>query len=154
MPAKAVMLAIAAVAASLSAGNALEPEPRACKSHLLTVNGEGAVLRGSKAKLAAAVEQGHAIRVGFGLGEGETGGYFLTHWFEATFLTVLGENVFTQTPQIHRQRPDAQAGDVFLTQDPQIWVATMGTNGKLHSRFLNSDDIDDHSVTSWWCRAD
>ena len=123
-------------------------------NHLLSVNGEGEILAGSKAALASAVEKGRAIRVGFGLGEGETGGYYLTHWFEAQFLTVLGEDVFTQTPQIHRQRPDAKASDITFPDKAQLWVATMGTNGKLYSRFLDDEKPNEHNVTSWWCEAD
>ena len=133
---------------------AQEPEPRQCENHLLSVNEKGEATDGSKAALASAVESGRAIRVGFGLGEGETGGYFLTHWFEALFLTVIKEDVFTQTPQIHRQRPNAEPGDITLADKAQIWIATMGTNGKLYSRFLDEDTVGAHHVTSWWCLAD
>ncbi len=146
------LVAFAAVLAS--SVSAEEFAPRHCDIHLLSVRGDGEVTEGSKAALIEAVESGRAIRVGFGLGQGETGGYFLTHWFEAKFLTVLGEEVFTQTPQIHRQRPDREAGDVTFPDKAQLWVATMGTNGKLYSRFLDEDSVASHRVDSWWCQAD
>lgn len=146
------LVAFAAVLAS--SVSAEEFAPRHCDIHLLSVRGDGEVTEGSKAALIEAVESGRAIRVGFGLGQGETGGYFLTHWFEAKFLTVLGEEVFTQTPQIHRQRPDREAGDVTFPDRAQLWVATMGTNGKLYSRFLDEDSVASHRVDSWWCQAD
>lgn len=109
---------------------------------------------GSKKALVDAVESGHAIRVGFGLGQGTTGGYYLTHWIEAHFLTVLGENVFTQTPIIHRQRPDAEKGDMTFPEKPETWVGTIGTNGLIHSRFLESDTVGTREVASWWCLAE
>lgn len=146
------LVAFAAVLAS--SVSAEEFAPRHCDIHFLSVRGDGEVTEGSKAALIEAVESGRAIRVGFGLGQGETGGYFLTHWFEAKFLTVLGEEVFTQTPQIHRQRPDREAGDVTFPDKAQLWVATMGTNGKLYSRFLDEDSVASHRVDSWWCQAD
>ena len=129
------------------------PAPRACTDHILSVSSSGMVTAGSRAALAAAVERGDAVRVGFGLGRGATWGYFLTHWFDAKFLTVLGEDVFTQTPMIHRQRPDPKARDITLNPKSSVWVATLGTNGVLHSRFMDEDEVSTHRVDSWWCRA-
>ncbi|WP_417317445.1 hypothetical protein [Emcibacter sp.] len=128
--------------------------PRVCTHHLVTIAQDGRVLRGSKENLVTAVEQGKTIRVGFGLGTGKTGGFFLTHWFEAKFLTVLGTDVFTQTPIIHRQHPLREGNDIQLPEKMQRWVATMGTNGLLYSRFLDEEKVGTHHVESWWCLPD
>jgi hypothetical protein len=122
-----------------------------CARLLVAISSDGSVVAGSRAALADSVQSGHSIRVGFGLGEGETSGFFLTHWFEAQFLTVLAGHVFTQTPIIHRQRPQSEAPDITLTSEPMRWVATLGTNGRLHSRFLEEEEIGHHRVDSWWC---
>lgn len=138
----------------VASASAEEIKERVCSDHLVSVGDDGAVIRGSKARLAKAVESGHAIRVGFGLGKGPTGGFFLTHWFEAKFLTVLGEDVFTQTPIIHRQAPQRQEPDILLPTSSQQWIATIGTNGKLHSKFLDEEKVSDFNVYSWWCLAE
>lgn len=128
-------------------------EERVCENHLASVAPNGEVSQGSKQALVEAVESGKSIRVGFGLGRGPTGGYFLTHWFEAPFLTVLASDVFTQTPIIHRQHPQPNDVDILLPDTSAEWVGTLGTNGKMHSKFLNEDKVASFSVQSWWCLA-
>ncbi|WDI32694.1 hypothetical protein PUV54_05725 [Hyphococcus flavus] len=142
-----------AMAVSALGVSAAQTDPGSCSAPLVAISSEGDVLSGEKAALIDAVNAGRTIRVGFGLGQGDTDGYFLTHWFEARFITVLGDDVFTQTPFIHRQRPDADASDIFLTDESQKWVATMGTNGILHSRFLDDSKVATHKVDSWWCAS-
>lgn len=146
--------AIAMLAAAPTAG-AIQIEDRVCREHLVSVTPEGEVTRGSKALLVQAVESGRTIRVGFGLGTGNTGGFSLTHWFDAKFLTVMGEEVFTQTPIIHSQRPvRGAAPDIDFPDAASQWVATLGTNGQLHSKGLTADDVGDFKVYSWWCLSD
>lgn len=124
-----------------------------CDNHLVSISASGEVIAGSKIALKDAVSSGRIIRVGFGLGSGDTYGYFLTHWFDARFLTILGEDVFTQAPMIHRQTPDSVKGDIKLYDAPVTWTATLGTNGALHSRLINEDTVSSHKVDSWWCAA-
>lgn len=147
----AIMAALA-VAAKASAQENIQE--RVCNNHLVSVTPDGSVSRGTKQKLIEAVESGEAIRVGFGLGNGPTGGFFLTHWFEAVFLTVIADEVFTQTPIIHRQRPKHPDTDISFPNMSSRWVATLGTNGKLHSKWLQDEKVADFEVFSWWCLAD
>lgn len=127
---------------------------RVCENHLVSITPEGKATRGSKKALVDAVESGKSIRVGFGLGRGTTGGFSLTHWFEAGFLTVLVDDVFSQTPIIHSQRPVRPDYDVTFPEASSRWVATLGTNGKLHSKGLNSEKVAEFKVYSWWCLSD
>ncbi len=147
------LIAATAVVAGAGQDDARRASAGACAKPLVAITDEGAVSHGAKSALIEAVQAGRAIRVGFGLGKDESGTYVLTHWFEAHFLTVFEGEVFTQTPFIHRQRPSREEQDVLLTDEPMRWVATMGTNGKLHSRFLEAE-VGDHRVDSWWCLAD
>lgn len=130
---------------------------RVCDAPLVSVDPDGNVTRGSKAAAIQAVESGKAIRVGFGLGPGlgANGDFFLTHWFEAGWLTVMSGDVFTQTPIIHGQRPTSDpVVDMDFPDQAIRWVGTLGTNGQLHSKGLLDDKVADFKVYSWWCLAE
>ena len=111
---KSIYLALSLSVAISAPSTAEGLRDRLCDKHLLSVSPDGSVTRGSKAAIVEAVESGKSIRVGFGLGPGRgvDGDFSLTHWFNPSFMTVLGGEVFTQTPIIHSQRPVRPAYDV------------------------------------------
>lgn len=150
-----VLLMVCAIAAvPVGETRAQDVVERVCENHLVSITPDGEVARGSKAAAVAAVESGKSLRVGFGLGSGSTGGFYLTHWFEGVFLTVIQNNVFTQTPIIHGQRPTDDDQDIDLHDTANRWVGTLGTNGLLHSKRLLEDNVVDFKVYSWWCLAE
>ena len=153
---KSIYLALSLSVAISAPSTAEGLRDRLCDKHLLSVSPDGSVTRGSKAAIVEAVESGKSIRVGFGLGPGRgvDGDFSLTHWFNPSFMTVLGGEVFTQTPIIHSQRPVRPAYDVDFPDAASRWVGTIGTNGQLHSKGLLDDKVADFQVYSWWCLAE
>lgn len=123
-----------------------------CPGHLLTVETDGRASAGSKAALKSAVMAGEPIRIGWTLDWNDDGKIDVTHWADAMFLTIFEDDVFTQTPAIHRQTPLPGRSDIELTAEPTLWSSSLGTNGLWRGRFSNSNQTVAFKVRSWWCR--
>lgn len=63
------------------------------------------------------------------------------HWVEATFITILKNEVFTQIDPIYMQGPDLDIPQILIYPSPTQWTAVLGTNGKLLNRFILNEDL-------------
>ncbi len=127
-----------------------EPDP----SHLLArVEPDGTISAGSKAALRQAVEAGRAIRVGWALDFNNDGRVDLVHWANASFLTVLGDEVYAQIPPI-REQGGARKGDkvvIQLAESSRRWYGLLGTNGVLEGAFDDNSPKQVVPARIWWC---
>ncbi len=55
---------------------------------------------------------------------------------EATFITILGEEVFTQIDPIFAQGPNIEIPQIEIYSNNIQWTAVVGTNGKMLNRFV------------------
>lgn len=94
---------------------------------------------GDLSDLLAYVQQGNPIRIGYELvASFQDSTWVITHWADAGFITILGGHVFAQISGINSQGTsfDKSQPGVFLTNDgPNSWVAIIGTEGTLRSKF-------------------
>lgn len=104
-----------------SPGLAAASAPGGCPALLYGTDFDGTVFGGSKAALIEAVSRGDDIRVGWTLDVDEDGAGDLSHWAPATVLTIWEDEVFTQVPDIHRQRPVRGEADIRLPDGAQVW---------------------------------
>ena len=100
---------------------------------------EGHPLDGSRELLIAKVNQGNPLRVGWEIEQkwGDTT-TVMTHWSDGGFITVQRGHVFAQIPAIFEQgvaHIDADPAVFLGTNAPDSWVAVVGTNGVLRSKF-------------------
>lgn len=145
-PLRAALVA-ASCAASLSAQS-----PPACPGLLYQTGFDGGVLAGDKASLAAAVERGEAIRVGWSLDFDADGTTDLAHWAESGFLTVFEGEVFAQLEAIAPQRPVARTASVTLVSGPVTWRGLLGSDGSLAGAFSDGRPIPGGArVAIRWC---
>ena len=99
----------------------------------------GAVSSGSKEKLISYIREGKPVRVGWQLDFDGDNTADLEHWVDATFITILKKEVFTQIDPIFAQGPNESIPQVEIYPDNTRWTAVLGTNGVLLNRFVQRD---------------
>lgn len=111
---------------------------------LLKTDTQGEVVEGSQDTLIEAVRSGSKIRVGWSLDFDKDGKADVEHFIDADFLTVLNGHVFNQTQFIYAQAPNSEKPQVEIGNSEMQWVAVIGSNGILMSRFIvpNADTIE------------
>lgn len=106
---------------------------------------EGKRISGSLEELVSYVRSGNPIRVGWELGKKDSAGIArLQHWTDAGFLTVIKGHVFGQISSIYGQgtsAPDIDIPAVHIFDEPDGWVAVIGTTGVLRQKFKTDQVI-------------
>ena len=108
---------------------------------VLATDFDGNVTKGSKPALIEYMREGKPVRVGWQLDFNGDKKPDFDHWVEATYITILEEEVFTQIDPIYAQGPNRKVPQVEIYPDNTRWTAIIGTNGKLLNRFI-PEDID------------
>lgn len=106
---------------------------------LLETNFKGEVVSGSVENLIAQVETGKDIKISWSLDFNADQQPEVTHWVDGSFITVIGGHVFNQVEAIYAQSPNLEIPQILLGNSPLKWVAVIGSNGKLISRFVHPD---------------
>jgi hypothetical protein len=106
-----------------------------CSTRLIVVEQDGRVSAGSREMLRAAVEAAVPLRVGWSLATGDDGKPALSHWADASFVTVFEGEVFAQVAEIRRQTPRRGERHVELSATPQRWTGSVGSDGVLEGAF-------------------
>ena len=119
--------------------------------HLVTVEADGGVSRGSKAQLRQAMADGTPVRVGWGLDTDGDNVPELSHWADAGFITDFDGEVFAQLADIQRQQPMRNPARVVMPAGRQRWTGLLGTNGRLESHFDDGSEPVVARVRSTWC---
>ena len=102
-------------------------------------NAKGESVLGSIKSLINYIQEGYPIRVGWKLDLDQDGRADLEHWADAKFISILGGQVFAQIESIYAQSPRADLPQIQIGRENMKWVAVIGTNGKLLSRFIIED---------------
>lgn len=136
-----------------SPGLAAASAPGGCPALLYGTDFDGTVFGGSKAALIEAVSRGDDIRVGWTLDVDEDGAGDLSHWAPATVLTIWEDEVFTQVPDIHRQRPVRGEADIRLPDGAQVWRGLLSSKGTLKGAFSRGPAFEERTVRIVWCAA-
>ena len=113
---------------------------------VLETDFDGKVVRGSKTKLIEEIRKGKAVRIGWQLDFNEDKIADFDHWAEAEFITILGEDVFTQIRNINVQIPKRNQHQVDIIPNNMQWTAILGTNSILKNRKVLEDleyELDD-----------
>jgi hypothetical protein len=103
---------------------------------LVKTNSEGKVSEGSIESLIQAVREGNDIRVSWSLDFDKDGKPDVEHLIDAKFLTILNGHVFNQIDPIFAQAPNAKIPQIQIGNNDMKWMAIIGTNGVLMSRFI------------------
>jgi hypothetical protein len=103
---------------------------------LVKTDSEGKVSEGSVASLIQAIREGNDIRVGWSLDFDKDGKPDVEHLIDARFLTILNGHVFNQIDPIFAQAPNAKIPQIQIGNNNMKWMAVIGTNGVLMSRFI------------------
>ena len=101
---------------------------------------DGNVAEGSKEDLIRFIREGKPVRVGYQLDFDDDKVADFDHWVEATFITILKNEVFTQIDPIFMQGPNMDLPQIEIFPNPTQWTAVIGTNSKLLNRFILNDD--------------
>ena len=106
---------------------------------------DGKRISGSLEKLIQHVKDGNPIRVGWELGVKDDNGVpRLEHWTNAGFLTILKGHVFGQISSIYGQgtsHPSIEIPFVRIGDEPDGWVAVIGTTGVMHQKFKTDQEM-------------
>ena len=108
---------------------------------VLATDFDGNVTEGSKENLIKYIREGKPVRVGYQLDFDDDKVADFDHWVEATFITILKNEVFTQIDPIYMQGPDLDIPQILIYPSPTQWTAVLGTNGKLLNRFILNEDL-------------
>lgn len=104
---------------------------------------EGNRISGSLEKLIELVDNGNPVRVGWELvSKWPDTVTVMRHWTNGGFVTTLRGHVFAQIPAIFGQgfsHIDSPPGIFLSTDIPNSWVAVVGTNGALLSKFKKQE---------------
>lgn len=133
----------------------LQAEPSAAQL-LARIEPDGTVSSGSKAAVRKAVEAGKKIRIGWSLDLDHDDKADLVHWADASFLSVLGEDVYAQIFPIREQGGTKKDNRIVLRlgERARHWHALLGTNGILEGAFDDNSPKQILSVRIWWCLAE
>lgn len=125
-----------------------------CPIPLLQTDWDRQTIAGTPALLANHVQQGLPVRVGWSLDFDADGQAELSHWADASFLTVIDGAVFTQIAMIHTQKPYPGQGRVALTETPETWHGLLGSDGTLQGLSSQKQPFPaDIPVRTLWCDA-
>ena len=91
------------------------------------------------------------MRIGFRLAEDASGGWYLTHWIEPYDMDLMGGNIFTKAPRVHRNMPDGELDEADLTGETDLIVSLIGTDGTLVARYSGENMPRAREMDSWWC---
>ncbi len=109
---------------------------------------DGNRISGSLEQLLELVNNGNPVRVGWELVSKWPGSKnadtvtVMKHWTDGGFVTTQRGHVFAQIRGIFGQgfaHIDSPAGIFLSTDQPNSWVAVIGTNGTLISKFKKQD---------------
>jgi len=106
---------------------------------VLQTDFDGSVTLGSKEELISSIQKGNRVRVGWQLDFNDDQVPDLEHWVDATFITILGGEVFTQIEAIYAQGPNLEIPQIQIFPDNTKWTAVIGTNGLLLNRFIQNE---------------
>jgi hypothetical protein len=137
--------------ASLPAAARAQETPACGAGHLVTIDSDGAVSRGSKDRLRRAVEHGLPIRVGWTLRSDKPGVPDFSHWTDAGFVTLFEGETFAQIDDIQRQGPVLGKARVMMPAGANRWSGIIGTNGFLESHFGDGTEPRQVKMGSTWC---
>lgn len=114
---------------------------------LVKTDAQGNVIEGSLDTLISAVRDGNDIKVGWSLDFNNDNFPDVEHFIDAKFLTILNGHVFNQIDPIYAQAPNAKIPQVEIANNNMKWIAIIGTNGVLMSRFIipEVDDVTDEN---------
>jgi len=103
---------------------------------VLATDFDGQVVDGSKKVLVEEIRKGKPVRIGWQLDFNEDKVPDFDHWMEAEFITILGEDVFTQIRNINLQIPKKAIPQINIIPVNTMWTGILGTNGLLKNRFV------------------
>lgn len=103
---------------------------------------DGQVVSGSKATLIEEIRKGKPVRIGWQLDFNEDKVADFDHWMDAEFITILGEDVFTQIRNINVQALDLETPQIDIIPVSTMWTGVLGTNSILKNRFVYSKDLE------------
>ena len=106
---------------------------------VLQTDFDGSVTQGSKEELISSIQKGNPVRVGWQLDFDDDQLPDLEHWVDATFITILGGEVFTQIEAIYAQGPNLEIPQIQIFPNNTKWTAVLGTNGLLLNRFIQNE---------------
>ncbi len=107
---------------------------------VLATDFDGNVISGSKEILIQLIRQGKPVRVGWQLDFNEDKKSDFDHWVDASFITILENEVFTQIEPIFMQGPNLDGPQVDIYPSNTQWTGLIGTNGKLLNRYLMDNE--------------
>jgi hypothetical protein len=138
--------------AALAVAAASAARAEICQGRLLaTVEADGAVSEGSRAAVVRAARDGAPIRVGWELGPRRAP--VLVHWQDARFITVFEDQVFAQIGDIHEQFGDTGKAHVDFGKAWSLWLASIGTDGRMVGRLSAEAAPTETRLVSHWCLA-
>lgn len=119
---------------------------------LLYRNGSGgAALEGSKSALFDAINRGDSIRIGWAIDLNGDGEGSLIHWADASFITLYGDEVYSQVSGIHIQSPRPDSQTVVLIDRDIQWRGMIDTTGLVQNAFTNGMSVpgETRAVVTW-----
>lgn len=119
---------------------------------LLYRNGaDGTALEGSKSTLIAAISRGDSIRIGWAIDLDNDGDGELIHWADASFITLYGEEVYSQVSGIHIQSPRPDSQTVVLVDRDIQWRGMIDTTGLVQNAFTNGMSVpgETRAIVTW-----
>lgn len=119
--------------------------------HLVTVEPDGSVSRGSKDRLRRVVANGAPLRIGWSIDGNADGVADVAHWADAGFVTDFEGEIFAQIEDIQRQSPQRGQARVLMPAGRQRWSGLLGTNGMLEGHFDDGTVPSSARVRSTWC---
>lgn len=99
-------------------------------------NLSGEVVSGSLDTLIQLINQGHTVRIGWGMDFDKDGIPNVEHWTDAEFITIMGGHVFNQVQDIYYQQPLEKIPQINIQPSDMQWMAIIGTNSKMIHRFI------------------
>lgn len=103
---------------------------------VLETDFEGNVVNGSKSELIKKIREGKPVRIGWQLDFNKDKEPDFDHWMDAEFITILGDDVFTQIRNINLQVPKTDIPQVDIIPVNTMWTAILGTNSLLVNRYV------------------
>ena len=141
-----------ALALTLSCAAPAVAQDAVCSvGHLLTVEPDGSVSRGTKDRLRSAVAGGLPLRVGWSLDFNADGVVDVAHWSDAGFISVFEGEIFAQVADIQRQTPVRGQATIRMSVGRQRWSGIVGTNAVLEGHLDDGSAPTSLRVRSTWC---
>jgi len=123
-----------------------------CDSPLFATGFDKKPTMGSKAALAESVSRADPIRVGWQLDFDDDGVADLTHWANASFLSIFEGEVFTQLNSIRTQSPKKGKANIELRTPFVEWHGSIGTTGILDGKDSEGNVFPSEiNIATMWC---